>query len=356
MPDAQQRSALSYFTWPLIWFAIGLVACFAIGGGFTGSITAGLNAAFMGFVLSVLEISMSFDNATVNSKILGNWPEPWRRAFVVFGILVAVIGMRFVFPIAIVSVTSAMSPWAVTHLAFADPTAYATKLTSVHDLVAAFGGTFLLMVALEFFIDSEKDNHWLGWIESWFTRLGGINAIQAAISMTVVLLVDHFLVKTSEQLAFLVAGVLGLVTFIGTKGLGTMVSGDDAEEGKKIIGATIWGFLYLEVLDASFSFDGVIGAFAITNFLPIIAIGLGVGALFVRELTILAVDRGTLTEYRYLENGAFWSIFVLAGIMFASVRVEIPQVVTGLFGAGLIGAAFVTSLLTRDKDQAAQTA
>ena len=75
-------------------------------------------------------------------------------------------------------------------------------------------------------------------------------------------------------------------------------------------------FLYLEVLDASFSFDGVIGAFALTNNILLIAIGLGVGAMYVRSMTIMLVERGTLAQFRYLEHGAFYSIFALSIVMF----------------------------------------
>jgi len=99
----------------------------------------------------------------------------------------------------------------------------------------------------------------------------------------------------------------------------------------------IGGFLYLEVLDASFSFDGVIGAFALSNNMVIIALGLSIGAMFVRSLTLLLVRNGTLAEYRYLEHGAFWAIIALAAIMLISAHVEIPETVTGLIGAALIG-------------------
>jgi hypothetical protein len=103
-------------------------------------------------------------------------------------------------------------------------------------------------------------------------------------------------------------------------------------------------FLYLEVLDASFSFDGVIGAFALSNNLFIIGIGLGVGAMFVRSLTIMLVERETLASYRYLEHGAFYAIIALAIMMFLSTVIHIPEVVTGLIGAGLIVTAFVDSI------------
>lgn len=113
----------------------------------------------------------------------------------------------------------------------------------------------------------------------------------------------------------------------------------------------ILGFLYLELLDASFSFDGVIGAFAITNYLPVIALGLGVGALFVRSMTLHLVSTGKLAEYRYLEHGAFYAILVLAGLMFTSgMGVEIPEWITGLLGGAIILGSFLHSWAANKKD------
>jgi hypothetical protein len=103
-------------------------------------------------------------------------------------------------------------------------------------------------------------------------------------------------------------------------------------------------------LDASFSFDGVVGAFAITNNLFIIMIGLGVGAMFVRSLTIMLVDKGTLSEYRYLEHGAFYAIGILAAIMFAGTIKHIPEVVTGLLGALFIALSLFSSILYNKKN------
>jgi len=105
--------------------------------------------------------------------------------------------------------------------------------------------------------------------------------------------------------------------------------------------------LYLEVLDASFSFDGVIGAFAITKDIIIIMIGLGVGAWFVRSMTIYLVEKGTLSAYIYLEHGAHYAIGALALIMIASVKFHIPEVITGLIGIAFIGLAFMSSVKHR---------
>jgi hypothetical protein len=149
-----------------------------------------------------------------------------------------------------------------------------------------------------------------------------------------------------EALTFLVAGLLGLVTYISVDALGTWLS--LREEAKKATGEVVrsglGGFLYLEVLDASFSFDGVIGAFALSNNMIVIALGLSIGAMFVRSMTVHLVRQGTLAQYRFLEHGAFWAIIVLGGIMLFSVVFHIPETITGLIGAVLIGLSLLWSV------------
>jgi hypothetical protein len=116
--------------------------------------------------------------------------------------------------------------------------------------------------------------------------------------------------------------------------------------------AAFFLFLYLEVLDASFSFDGVIGAFAITNDIVVIALGLGVGAFYVRSFTIYLVNKGTLSEYVFLEHGAHYAIGALAILLFASMKFEIPELVTGLVGISFIGAALLSSIKLNRKQEA----
>jgi len=113
----------------------------------------------------------------------------------------------------------------------------------------------------------------------------------------------------------------------------------------------IGGFLYLEVLDASFSFDGVIGAFAITNDVVIIMLGLAIGAMFVRSMTVYLVDKGTLDEFVYLEHGAHYAIGILAAIMLASMKFHVPEVVTGLAGVSFIGASVWSSIRYRRQQE-----
>ncbi|MEO6886951.1 MAG: DUF475 domain-containing protein, partial [Jatrophihabitantaceae bacterium] len=129
--------------------------------------------------------------------------------------------------------------------------------------------------------------------------------------------------------------------------------------GKRIVQAVgkaaFFLFLYLEVLDASFSFDGVVGAFAITSDPIIIAIGLGIGAMFIRSLTVLLVRKGTLSEFEYLEHGALWAIGALAVLLMVTMKHEVPEVVTGLIGVGFIGAAFLSSVVRNRNAQAAES-
>ena len=147
-------------------------------------------------------------------------------------------------------------------------------------------------------------------------------------------------------MTFLGASALGIVTFSVVEAIGTLLEMRDTAQKAAGLAARggLAGFLYLNVLDASFSFDGVIGAFALSNNMVVIALGLSIGAMFVRSLTILLVRQGTLAEYRYLEHGAFWAIIALAGIMLASARVEIPETATGLIGAALIGLSLMWSV------------
>jgi hypothetical protein len=295
----------------------------------------------------------------VNATVLRQMDPVWRRRFITWGIAVAVFGMRIVFPLAIVALIAGISPLATVVMAATAPDEYSRILTSAHVSVAAFGGAFLAMVGLKHFFDIEKDVHWIGFIERPLTKLGRIEAVELGLVMLILYAVSARL-PDHEQVHFLVAGLLGLVTYIAVDGISAVLDAGSGAEGVAVRSGAA-AFLYLEVLDASFSFDGVIGAFALSNNLFIIAIGLGVGAMFVRSLTIMLVDRGTLAEYRYLEHGAFWAIIALAVIMFLKTVIEVPETITGLIGAGFIGGAFWSSVQynrrnPRDEEPAKQAA
>ncbi len=334
---------MNYFYGSFAISLLVLVAAYFIGG---------FSAVVVVAVLAVLETSLSFDNAIVNASVLRGWDASWRKAFMWVGLPIAVFGMRLIFPLLIVSLAADISMSAAFLLALNDVTEYSRILLSVHHQVAAFGGMFLLMVAFEFFIDEEKKHHWLPVIEQPLALLGTYQkAVGAGIALAILMLVATHLGGV-EQAEFIAAGIYGLIIYIGVKFVGQILGGGEASGTKVAQG--IGGFLYLEILDASFSFDGVIGAFAVTNMLLLIMLGLAVGAIFVRSFTIYLTEQGTLAKYQYLEHGAFWAIFALAIIMFVEVEFDIPDVISGLIGAVLIGLSLYSSVRVNRREIAAQ--
>jgi len=329
---------LQNFKGSLLFTIACLAGAVAYGWSQTGSASATAGMLWIVIVLSVLEISLSFDNAVVNAAVLNEMDEVWQRRFLTWGMVIAVFGMRIVFPLAIVAVAAGIGPIEALKLSISDPVRYETIVSGAHVGIAGFGGAFLAMVGLSFFFDGDKDVHWITVIEKRLAAFSNIKAAEIAL-LLLALWGISLMLPQHEALVFMVSGTLGIVTFIAVEAVGTVLEMRD--EARRAAGAMVrsglGGFLYLNVLDASFSFDGVIGAFALSNNMIIIALGLSIGAMFVRSLTLLLVKRGTLSEYRYLEHGAFWAIVALGGIMLASARWEIPETVTGLIGAALIG-------------------
>ena len=296
-------------------------------------------------ILAVMEVSLSFDNAVVNASVLKHWNHYWRTLFLTVGMLVAVFGMRLVFPLAIVAFTTDLSMVESGQMALNNPTEYSKLLMSHHAEIAAFGGMFLMLVFLSFVFDAEKDIHWLHWIEEKLAVLGKVDAMSVFIAL-VALLMALSLVPEGETLKVLLAGVWGIVVFLGVNVLSAFLEEEEHDPaiGEMVKKGSIGGFLYLEVLDASFSFDGVIGAFAITNDVIIIMLGLTIGAMFVRSMTIFLVEKGTLDEFIYLEHGAHYAIGALSVIMLLSMKFHVPEVVTGLIGIAFIGVSVLSSI------------
>lgn len=304
----------------------------------TGTIAGTLGLLWIVVVLSILEVSLSFDNAVVNAAVLEDMDEVWQRRFLTWGMVIAVFGMRIVFPLAIVAIAAGLGPMDAINLSLKDPERYEAIVSSAHVGIAGFGGAFLAMVGLSFFFDGEKDIHWIGWVEEKLSRFSNIKAAEIAILLVVLYLISGML-PADEALTFMVSGTLGIVTFIAVEALGTLLEMREqalAAQGA-VVRSGMGGFLYLNILDGSFSFDGVIGAFALSNNMVVIALGLSIGAMFVRSMTIMLVQKGTLAEYRFLEHGAFWAIIALGAIMLLSAKFHIPETITGLIGAVLIG-------------------
>jgi len=333
---------ITYFKWPLAFTMVGLILGGWVGWLYTGTSAGILRYFFICLVLGILEFSLSFDNSIINARILRDMSYKWQKRFLSWGIIIAVFGMRIIFPLAIVALAAWLDPLAAIKLAIFSPDIYATVMAEAHTGIAAFGGTFLLMVGMKFFFDAEKDLHWVKMIEARAQKFASLHGIEIGLTIVIILVFSSLIEATRAQ-TFLIAALYGLLTFLAVEGLGAYLDARQ-ENIHKLQQAGAGAFIYLEVLDASFSFDGVVGAFALSTNLFIIAIGLGIGAFYIRSLTIMLVEKKTLGHYLFLEHGAFYAILVLALIMFSQTLIHIPEVITGLIGVGFIGAAFVSSI------------
>ncbi|MYU14039.1 DUF475 domain-containing protein [Streptomyces sp. SID8361] len=380
---------LKTFGWSFAVTAIGLALA--------GVLWGWQGLAIVG-ILSILEISLSFDNAVINAGILRKMNAFWQKIFLTVGILIAVFGMRLVFPVIIVAVTAKLSPIEAVNLAINDKDKYEHLVTAAHPAIAAFGGMFLLMIFLDFIFE-ERDIRWLGWLEKPLAKLGKLDTFSIVVAL-VALLIAATTVATDvahgggdKSATVLLSGVAGLLTYLIVGGISGYfedkleedeeddeeAEGDEAvDEGEGVktaaspqqsgsgargsSGASVVGlagkaafflFLYLEVIDASFSFDGVIGAFAITNDIFEMALGLGIGAMYIRSLTVFLVRRGTLDDYVYLEHGAHYAIGALAVILLVTIKYEINEVITGLVGVVLIAASYWSSVVRNRREAAA---
>ena len=280
----------------------------------------------------------------VNAGILKKMNAFWQKIFLTVGVLIAVFGMRLVFPVVIVAITAKLGPIEAVDLALNDQDRYQELVTDAHPAIAAFGGMFLLMIFLDFIFE-ERDIQWLRWIERPLAKLGKVDMLSVCIAL-IVLLITSITVAThahqhggghvDKAQTVLLSGVAGLITYLVVGGLSGYFEDrleeeeereheaeEEAERHRQEARAAVvlagkaafFMFLYLEVLDASFSFDGVIGAFAITNDIVLMALGLGIGAMYIRSLTVYLVRQGTLDDYVYLEHGAHYAIGALAVIL-----------------------------------------
>lgn len=316
----------------------------------------GWQAALVALMLMVIELTFSFDNAIINARVLMKMTPFWQKMFMTVGIFIAVFGMRLVFPILIVMFSAGLGWNEVVDLALKHPEQYAEVLHAAHPSIAAFGGMFLLMLALHFFFDPAKIVHWFTKLEEPM-QLVGRKWLHAVVSSGV-LLVIAALPGNKHPQEVLVAGGVGILTYLVVHGASELFT-LQYERAKKNAGrqtarqvalAGLSSFIYLEVLDASFSLDGVIGAFAITKDVVLIAAGLGIGALWVRSLTLFIVRRKVLHTYRYLEHGAHYVIAILAFTLLLGIFLEIPEVIAGLIGIVVIVASIISSRKVAQED------
>ncbi len=317
---------MQYFKSSILIAIIGLGVALALGG---------LHAFYIVLLLAILEVSLSFDNAVVNAKVLETMEKKWQERFITWGIPVAVFGMRFLFPIAIVAIASGTGVFETFSMAINDPHHYQETLESVEKLIYAFGGSFLMMVFLHFIFETDREEKWIAIIENsnMLSRMGEMKSIQMMITTAMGIALVY---KTgSYQIAL--AYFSGILLYSLIASLDELLNIDGVRSG-------IMGFLYLEILDASFSFDGVIGAFALSSDIFVIMIGLGIGAMFVRSLTLYMLAKKTLTEYRYLEHGAHYAIFALAVIMLLKIFIPVNEIFVGTIGVLFIAVATYHSI------------
>jgi len=320
----------------------------------------GPQALVLAAVLGVLEVSLSFDNAVVNASVLERMSRFWQRMFLSVGVLIAVFGMRLLFPLMVVAIGAHLGPLQALNLALHPPSggahyfpdgqaSYETLLNDANPKIATFGGMFLLLLFLNF-VCTEREITWLSWLERPLARLGRFTTFPVVVSLIVLVVVAGAVAPDGKADVVMVAGALGIVTYLLVDGLGAHFDNEQSTGPSRAAMATgraaFFGFLYLEVLDASFSFDGVIGSFAITADPIIIALGLGlIGSMFVRSITVYLVRKGTLADYVYLEHGAHWAIGTLAVLLLWSTGHTIDEITTGLIGVAIIAAAFVSSIV-----------
>lgn len=313
---------------------------------------------FIVLVLSILEISLSFDNAVVNAAKLEKMSHKWQKRFLTWGIWIAVFGMRLFFPIGVVAVFAHLKFGDVIQMALNNPDKYAHYLHISHPSIITFGATFLMLLFLTYFMNHKKEIHWIGFLEDKLSALGHIQGLNVVLVLLILSLVQNF-VQIEYRHDALIAGIWGIIIYLLVEGISSALE-NHAEKKQAIancsprfnfVNSCFINFLYLELIDASFSLDGVLGAFALSKDIVIIAIGLSIGAMFVRSLTIMLVEKKTLKEYIYLEHGAHYAIGALALIMFISSFYEVSEIITGLIGLIFILGALVCSIIHNKKEK-----
>ncbi len=296
----------------------------------------GIKGVFEGTTLSLLEISLSFDNAVMNAVILSSMSTVWRRRFLTWGMLIAVFGMRFLFPVLIVSLTGGIDLFRVIEMAFSSPQEYARHLEEVEPLILSFGGAFLFMVFIHWLFDAGKELHWIAFLEEKASKIAKMGEIKLIIALSVLLFIG-FLKKDASLILAMILGVLLFEIVHLIKSLMEYFKKDRIDSG-------LGGFIYLELLDASCSLDGTVGAFAVSQNLIIITLGLSVGAFILRSLTLYFVESGKLQQLPYLEHGAHWGIGGLGVMMLIQLFFSVPEPVISTVALGFILSSFYSSL------------
>lgn len=338
------KSTVSYFYGALSFLAIGIVFS-AVDGYLYGGVGAAIPAVLTMLMLAGLEISMSFDNAVVNATILRHMNKFWRKMFLTVGMFIAVFGMRAFFPLVIISVTAGTSLLESGKIALFDHVRFQEIMLGAHMSIMGFGAAFLLMVGLNYFVQKEHETIWLPF-EKWFEKLpeGLVSRVVVFWVIVSPVLLAVYSTHPTEFASFAKSLAVGFGSYLALELIKHVVGGGDIASLAAKHG--VLAFLWLELIDASFSVDGVVGAFAITNDPILIMIGCGlVGAMTVRDATVYLVETNKLDSYEFLEPAAMWAILALVAIMFTSAfGIEVPEVVAGGISIAIIIAGVVSSI------------
>lgn len=285
--------------------------------------------------LALFETITSLDNAVINAEVLSTMSQRARRWFLVWGLLIAVFLLRGLLPWGIVwAVNPALGPiGALTESFSSNPTTVEAIEASAPILLSG-GGVFMVFLFFHWLFLEPKNYGLRG--ERFFQRQGVWFYAVVSIFLAAVV---WFAININPLMAF--GSVVGSTAFFITHGFR-----ENAEKSEqkllKSSASDISKIFYLEVIDASFSIDGVIGAFAFTLSVPLILLGNGIGALVVRQLTVSNIDR--IKNYLYLKNGAMYSILVLGTIMLLdSFGFGIPVWLSPTATALIVGYFFLKS-------------
>jgi hypothetical protein len=328
------------------------VAIAALIGGFVVDGTQGLVVVAL---LGVLEIAVSFDNAIVNATVLARMDRFWQRMFMTVGVLIAAIGMRLLLPLIIVAIGAHLTPWRAVDLAYENPDRYHALLITAQPGIAAFGGIFLLMIAVAFFRE-DREVHWWPAVEKRLPALLGRTGVPILIALLFTA-VAGLTVPPEDRFRVVIGCLVGLLCYLGIQAISDQVADRVDADGGSRPRATVQGrsafllFVYLEMLDATFSLDSVMGGFSVTVDIALITLGLAIGAGYIRSLTVYVVRKGTLEQYRYLEHGAYYSIALLAVLLLWEVWRDVPDWITACTGAVVITAAWLTSIWAAKRQQ-----
>jgi len=296
--------------------------------------------------LCMFEIICSIDNAIINAEVLGTMQPKYRRWFLLWGILFAVFLVRGLLPLLLVWFsTPELTPWEAFTAMFSDNPEVIEAIETSSPILLIGGGTFLIFLFFHWLFLEEKEYGLRG--ERYFFSKGvWFYAVVSILLMAIV----WFAIERNAMMAF--GAVVGSTAFFIVHGFR-----QNAElQEQKLMGgdmSDISKILYLEVIDATFSIDGVLGAFAFTMSVPLILVGNALGAIAVRQITVGNIDR--IKKYRFLKNGAMYSILCLGTIMLVdSFGFHIPEFVSPVITFSVVGLFYLKSV--REVDRVADSA